>query len=130
MRQFPPRGRLRQTASSGRKSFSSKLGRRMGSVSHPPKRRRLLVAGAVGRIIGGLDLREPLHADCVDLSDPVFEPSALHLIFDLAIPQGTFERDELSFLESPGKLREIAPGIDAMPFRAGFVLAFVVLPAF
>src|SRR5580704_7073495 len=60
----------------------------------------------------------------------MFEPSALHLIFDLAIPQGTFDCDELSPLESPGELRKIAPGIDAVPFGAGFVVAFVVLPAF
>src|SRR5258707_12579465 len=32
-------------------------------------------------------------------------------------------------LESFGELREISPGKDAMPFGAGFVLAFVVLPA-
>jgi hypothetical protein len=33
--------------------------------------RRLLVVGSVRRIIGGLDFREPLHADGVDLCDPV-----------------------------------------------------------
>src|SRR5580704_13268605 len=97
---------------------------------HPPEKRQLLVVSAVGRIVSGLDLREPLHAHGVDLRDPMFEPSALHLIFDLAIPQGPFDCHELSFLEIPGKLREIAPGIDAVPFGAGFVVAFVVLPAF
>jgi hypothetical protein len=91
------------------------------------QRQQLLVAGTVGRIVSGLDLREPLHADGVDLRDPVFKGSAPNLVFDLAIPQGTFECDELSFLESPGELAEIAPGIDPMPFGAGFVVAFVVL---
>jgi hypothetical protein len=90
------------------------------------RRRRLLVAGTVGRIVSGLDLREPLHADGADLSDGVFEPSALNLIFDLEMPQGTFEGDELPFLESPGELGEIALGIDAMPFGAGIVVTFVV----
>lgn len=66
----------------------------------------------------------------MDLRDPMFEPSALHLILDLKIPQGTFDCDELSPLESPGELRKIAPGIDAVLFGAGFVVAFVVLPAF
>src|SRR6202035_2391714 len=80
--------------------------------------------------IGGLDLREPLHADGVDLRDPVVEPGALNLIFDLAIPQSAFKGDELPLLERFGELREIPPGIDAMPFGAGFVVAFVVLPAF
>ena len=60
----------------------------------------------------------------------MFEPSALNLIFDLEMPQGTFEGDELPFLESPGELGEIALGIDAMPFGAGIVVTFVVPPAF
>ena len=66
----------------------------------------------------------------MDLGDPVLERSALNLILDLAIPQGAFKGDELPLLESFGELREIPPGIDAMPFGAGFVVAFVVLPAF
>jgi hypothetical protein len=44
------------------------------SLSHPPKSLRLLVDGSVSWIISGLDLREPLHAGGVDLSDPVLEP--------------------------------------------------------
>jgi hypothetical protein len=87
-------------------------------------------ASSVSWIISGLDLREPLHADGVDLSDPVLERRALNLILDLAIPQGAFEGDEFPLLESLGEHREISPGIDAMPFGAGFVIAFVVLPAF
>jgi len=95
-----------------------------------PRSRRLLVAGSVCGIISGFYLREPLHAGGVDLRDAVLERGALNLILDLAIPQGAFEGDELPFLESLGELREIPPGIDAMPFGAGFVVTFVVLPAF
>jgi hypothetical protein len=98
-------------------------------ITHPPESRRLLVAGSVGRIIGGLYFREPLHADGVDLGDPVLERGALNLIFDLAIPQSAFQSDELPLLESLGEFGEIAPGKDAVPFGAGFVFAFVVLPA-
>src|SRR5271154_1842236 len=99
------------------------------SSSHPPESRRLLVAGSVCWIISGLDLREPLHGDGVDLRDPVLERGAFDLILDLAIPQGAFKSDELPLLESLGEFREIPPGKDAVPFGAGFVLAFVVLPA-
>jgi hypothetical protein len=97
--------------------------------SHPGSR-RLLVAGSVCWIISGLNLREPLHAGGVNFRDPVFERGSLDLILDLAIPQGAFKCDELPFQESLGELRQISPGIDAMPFGAGFVVAFVVLPAF
>ena len=94
---------------------------------HPPGRK--LLVGPVRRIIIGLDLRESLHADGVDLRDPVLERGALNLILDLAIPQGAFKGDELPFLESLGELREIPPGIDAMPLGAVLVAALVVLPA-
>src|ERR1700733_11158341 len=36
----------------------------------------------------------------------------------------------MPLLESFGELRETSPGKDAMPLGAGFVIAFVVLPAF
>jgi hypothetical protein len=49
---------------------------------------------------------------------------------DAASTHGSFQSDELPLLESFGELGEIAPGEDAMPFGAGFVLALVVLPAF
>src|SRR5271156_5798489 len=62
----------------------------------------------------------------MDFGYAVVEPAALNL----AIPQGAFKGDELPLLESFGELREISPGEDAMPFGAGFVFAFVVLPAF
>src|SRR5271155_1597740 len=65
----------------------------------------------------------------MDFGYTVFERGALNVIVYFAIPQGAFQGDELSLLESLGELREIPPGIDAMPFGAGFVIAFVVLPA-
>src|ERR1700761_5756999 len=100
------------------------------SLSHPPERRRLFVAGSVRGIIGGLDLREPLHAGDMNFGDTVLEGSALDLVLDFAIPESAFEGDELPLLESFGELGEIPPSIDAMPFGSGFVVAFVVLPAF
>jgi len=65
----------------------------------------------------------------VDFGDAVLGRGALNLILDLAIPQDSFKGDELPILESLGELREIPPGVDVMPFGAGFVVAFVVLPA-
>jgi hypothetical protein len=41
-----------------------------------------------------------------------------------------FHGDELLFLDSLGELLEIPPGIDAVPLGAGFIVAFVVVPAF
>src|ERR1700730_7015252 len=98
-------------------------------ISSTTSERQSLVAGSDCWIISGLDLREPLHAGGMDLGDPVLEPGALNLILDLAIPQGAFKGDELPLLERLGELREMAPGIDAMPFGACLVVAFVVLPA-
>jgi len=81
------------------------------------------------RIVCGHDLREPLHAGGVDLGNAVLEAGTLDVFGDLAIPECAFKGDELPFLERSGELREIAPGVDAMPFGAGLVLALVVLPA-
>ncbi len=89
--------------------------------------RRLLVAGSICWIVCGLDLREPLQAGGVDLGDPVLEPGALDVVFDIAIPQSAFKDDELSLREGLGELREIAPGVDAVPFGAGLVVALVIL---
>src|SRR5580704_4373951 len=100
------------------------------SLSHPPGTRRLLVTGSVCWIIRGLDLGEPLHAGGMDFGYAVFERSALNLVFALAIPQSAFKSDELPLLERFGELREIPPGIDAMPFGPVFGVTFVVLPAF
>ncbi len=68
----------------------------MSRQAHPPSR-RLLVIASIRRIISGLDLREPLHADGVDLCNSVLERDALELVLDLAIPENSFERDELPF---------------------------------
>ena len=89
----------------------------MSLSAHPPAR-RLLVAGPIRRIISGLDLREPLHAHGMDFSQTMLERLAPDVFGDLAIAKCSFECDELSFLESPGELREIALGIDTMPFGA------------
>jgi hypothetical protein len=88
---------------------------------------RLLVVGSIRRIIGGFDFRKPLHADGVDLGDPVLEGGSFDLILDLAIPENAFQSDERPLLEGFGELREIPPGIDAMPFGAGFVPAHAAL---
>jgi hypothetical protein len=88
------------------------------SLSHPPKSRRLLVIGSVSWIVSGLDLREPLHADGVDLGDPVLEGGSFDVILYLAIPENAFQGDELPLLESLGELREIPPCKDAVPFGA------------
>jgi hypothetical protein len=66
----------------------------------------------------------------VDLGDPVLEGDALDFILYLSVPENAFESNELPFLESLGELREILPGIDAMPFGSVLVVALVVLPAF
>ena len=84
--------------------------------------RRLLVVGPVRWIVGCLYFREPLHADGVNLGDPVLEGSAFNVVLHLAISEGAFHADELPFLEIPGELGEISPGIDAMPFGASVVL--------
>lgn len=65
----------------------------------------------------------------MDLGDPVLERDPLDLIFHLAIAEDAFQGDELALLERFGELREIPPGIDAMPFGAVLVVALVVLPA-
>jgi hypothetical protein len=64
--------------------------------SHPPSR-LLFVVGSVLRIIGGFNFREPLHADGVDLGDPVLEGCPVDLILYLAIPENAFQGDELPF---------------------------------
>ena len=91
---------------------------------------RLFIAGLVCGIVKCLDLRETLEDGGVNLGDPVLDWCALDVIFDFAVAKGPFEGDELALLESLGKLGEIAPGIDAMPFGPGFVIALIVLPVF
>ena len=60
----------------------------------------------------------------MDLGDPVLEGCPCDLILDLAIPEDAFKGDELPLLESLGELREIPPGINPMPFSAGFTASF------
>jgi hypothetical protein len=52
--------------------------------------RRLLVVGSVRGVIGGFNFREPLHADGVDLGDPVLEDGPFNLTIYLAIPKSGF----------------------------------------
>src|SRR5260370_34856997 len=73
------------------------------SLSHPPESRRLFVAGSVGWIISGLDLREPLHAGGVNFGDPVLEVGALDVLLNLAIFQGALQSDDLPLLEGLGE---------------------------
>jgi hypothetical protein len=79
-------------------------------------------------IIGGFDLREPLHADGMDLRNPVLEGHSLDVFLDLAILELAFEGDELPLLERLGEPREMAPGKDAIPFGTGLVVSLIVLP--
>ncbi len=65
----------------------------------------------------------------MDLGDSVLKACTLDVFGDFAIPECSFKGDELSLLERSGELREIAPGVDAMPFGTGLVVALVVLPA-
>ena len=66
----------------------------------------------------------------MNFSETMLERLTLDVFGDLAIPECPFERDELPLLERPGELREIPPGVDAMPFCAVLVVALVVLPPF
>lgn len=84
----------------------------------------------IRRIIGGLAFQEPLHADGVNLGDPMLEGGSFDLILYLAIAEDAFQGDELILLESLGELREIPPSIDAVPLGAVLVIVFVVLPRF
>jgi len=61
----------------------------------------------------------------MDFGNAVFEGGPFDLILYLAIPENAFQGDELPLLESLGESREIPPGINAMPFGAGFVFAVV-----
>jgi hypothetical protein len=57
------------------------------------------------------------------------EGCPFNFILYRAMRHGAFDGDELPFLKSLDELREIPPGIDEMPFVAGFVVSLVVLPA-
>ena len=92
-------------------------------------RRGLLLVRAVCRIVGGFDFREAPHAGSVDLGDGVLERLALDIFLDRPVLDFPLQADELPLQERLGEVGEIAPGVDAVPFGAGFVLALVVLPA-
>src|SRR5277367_1573382 len=89
----------------------------------------VVLARTVCRIFGDFDFREPLHARGVDLGDAVLEHNALDLFRDLTILDFPFKGDELPLLKLLGEAGEIAPGVDAMPLSAVFVIALFVLPA-
>ena len=57
----------------------------------------------------------------MNLCNPVLEACAFDIFRHLAILKGSFERDELPLLQNPGELREIPPGVDAMPFSPALV---------
>ncbi len=65
----------------------------------------------------------------MDLGDGVLERLALDLLLDRPVLDLPLQADELPLLEGLGEAGEIAPGVDAVPFGAGFVFAVVVLPA-
>jgi hypothetical protein len=83
----------------------------------------------VAGIVSGLDLRQTPDALSVDLGDGVLDLLALNGLFNRAILDLRLHADELAFLERLGKVGEIAPGIDAVPFGADFLLALFALPA-
>jgi hypothetical protein len=89
----------------------------------------LLLVRTVGGIVGGFDFREAPHARSVDLGDGVFEWLTLDIFLDRPVLDLPLQAEELPFQERLGEIGEIAPGVDAVPFGAGFVLALVVLPA-
>jgi hypothetical protein len=65
----------------------------------------------------------------VDLGDSVFDLLALDGFLNRAILDLPLHADELALYERLCEGGEIAPGVDAVPFGAGFVLALLVLPA-
>lgn len=93
------------------------------------QRRGLPLVRAVGWIVSGFDFREAPHAGSVDLGDGVLERLALDIFLDRPVLDLPLQADELPLQERLGEVGEIAPGVDTVPFGAGFVLAFVVLPA-
>ena len=87
--------------------------------------RGLRLVRPVAGIVSGFDLRETPDARSVDLGDGVLDLLALDGFFDRAILDLSLQVDELALQERLGEGGEIAPGIDAVPFGAGFILALV-----
>jgi len=65
----------------------------------------------------------------VDLGDGVLERLALDVFLDRAVLDFPLQANELPLQERLGEVGEIAPGVDAVPFGAGFVFSQVALPA-
>jgi hypothetical protein len=92
-------------------------------------KRGLRLVRPVAGIVSGFDFREAPHAGSVDLGDGVLERLALDIFLDRPVLDLPLQADELALCERLGEVGEIAPGVDAVPFGAGFVLALFVLPA-
>jgi hypothetical protein len=100
----------------------------------------LLGVTSIGLVVSGIfptDVRLPStrSGEIHDMSFLVNVGSILLAIVLLSVSFGSqprwrpYRRDELPLLERLGELREIPPGIDAVPFGTILVVAFVVLPA-
>ncbi len=63
----------------------------------------------------------------MDLCNSVLELRSFDIFHYLAIPENSFQGDELTLLESLGELRQIPPGIDAVPLGAVLAVALVAL---
>ena len=61
----------------------------------------------------------------MDLGDGVLERLALDIFLDRPVLDLPLQADELPLLERLGEVGEIAPGVDAVPFGAGFVFALI-----
>ena len=60
----------------------------------------------------------------MDLGDSMFERLALDIFLDRPVPDLPLQADELPLLERLGEVGEIAPGLDALPFGAGYKLLY------
>lgn len=69
------------------------------------------------------------HAGSVDLGDGVLERLSFDIFLDRPVLDLPLQADEMFLLERLGEVGEIAPGVNAVPFGAGFILALLVLPA-
>jgi len=65
----------------------------------------------------------------VDLGDAMLHRGAVDFFGVLTIPNLAINADELALLESLRKAREVAPGVDPVPFGTALVVALLVLPA-
>ena len=91
-------------------------------------KRGLCLVRPVAGIVSGFDLRETPDAGSVDLGDGVLERLTLDIFLNRPVLDLPLQADELPLQKRLGEVGEIAPGVDAVPFGAGFILALVVLP--